>query len=244
VYRIEGSRAPRIGVAGVVNAASLEPGIVPGSLATVYAAGVLDDPGNLTAPDLPLPPELSGVSVTVAGIGAPVYILANANGQEQVTFQIPFEVAGRSSAPVVVTRTGQSSAPVDTPVFALQPAIYTSDGQQAIVVHASDNTLVTTSQPLEHGEYAYLYAEGLGAVSNQPPDGAAGPDSPLASALTDVVVTLASAPCEVQFAGLAPGLAGVYQVNFRVPPDAPGGSQPITLAAGSASSPVATAPVR
>jgi uncharacterized protein (TIGR03437 family) len=41
----------------------------------------------------------------------------------------------------------------------------------------------------------------------------------------------------VQFAGLAPGLAGVYQVNFRVPGGVPGGLQDLVVTAGDAASP-------
>jgi minor extracellular serine protease Vpr len=48
----------------------------------------------------------------------------------------------------------------------------------------------------------------------------------------------------VQFAGLAPGFAGVYQVNFRVPANPPSGSQDVAISVGSATSPTVRAPVR
>jgi uncharacterized protein (TIGR03437 family) len=51
-------------------------------------------------------------------------------------------------------------------------------------------------------------------------------------------------PCEVAFAGLAPGLVGIYQVDFRVPANAPFGIADIVLAAGAAASPVVKAPVQ
>jgi len=106
----------------------------------------------------------------LAGIAAPVYSLSNVNGQEQVNFQVPFAVAGRSTAAVIVTRDGQASAPVDVPVSAIQPGVYTSDGTQAIVVHNADYSLATAARPLERDEYAFLYASGLGAVANPPAD--------------------------------------------------------------------------
>src|SRR5213079_2111792 len=90
VYRIDGSRAPRLTAAAVVNPASFAGGLVPGSLATAFAAGVRDEEGSVTASQLPLPPSLARVSVSVGGIAAPVYAVSNVNGQEQVSFQVPF----------------------------------------------------------------------------------------------------------------------------------------------------------
>jgi uncharacterized protein (TIGR03437 family) len=244
VHHIEGSRAPRFSGASVVNAASFASGMVAGSLVTVFAAGVRDDAGTVVADRVPLPNGLAGVSVTVAGIAAPVYSVSNANGQEQVNFQVPFAVAGRSTAAVVVTRDGQASASVDVPVSAAQPGVYTTDGTQAIVVHNADYTLTTAARPLERDEYAFLYVSGLGAVANAPADGAGGPVSPPARAMGDVRVTLGGLPCEVQFAGLAPGFAGVYQVNFRVPAGAGSGTQDIVVSANGVASPAVRASVR
>jgi uncharacterized protein (TIGR03437 family) len=218
--------------------------MVAGSLVTVFAAGVRDDAGTVVADRVPLPNGLAGVSVTVAGIAAPVYSVSNANGQEQVNFQVPFAVAGRSTAAVVVTRDGQASASVDVPVAAVQPGVYTTDGTQAIVVHNADYTLATVARPLERDEYAFLYVSGLGAVVNPPADGAGGPLSPPATALADVKVTLGGLSCEVQFAGLAPGFAGVYQVNFRVPTGAASGTRDIVVSANGVASPAVRVNVR
>jgi uncharacterized protein (TIGR03437 family) len=48
----------------------------------------------------------------------------------------------------------------------------------------------------------------------------------------------------VQFAGLAPGLVGVYQVNFRVPDNIAIGAHDLILTAGPASSPPARVTVQ
>jgi hypothetical protein len=95
-------------------------------------------------------------------------------------------------------------------------------------------------QPLGRASSA-RQREGLGQVANQPPTGSGGPITPLARAVADVRVTLAGLPCEVQYAGLAPGFVGVYQVNLRVPENAPGGLQDLVLTAGGAVSPVVKA---
>jgi uncharacterized protein (TIGR03437 family) len=237
IHRIEGSRSPRFSAAGVVNAASYVQGLVPGSLATVFAAGVLDDSAVLAADRIPLPTSLRDVLITVNGIPAPILAVANWNGQEQVNFQVPFEIAGRSKVLVVVTRAGESSVAAEVPVFDLQPAVYTDDGLQAVVVHNADYTRATAGRPLERGELAFVYAAGLGGVTNQPATGSGAPAKPLASAMTDVRVTLAGIACQVQYAGLAPGLVGVYQLDFKVPANAPSGSQELLVTAGSIASP-------
>ena len=224
IHRIEGSAAPRLTAAGVVNAASFAAGLVPGSLATLFAPGLLDTPGVLSAPSLPLPMSLGGVSVSIDGIFAPILSVANRNGQEQVSIVVPAALEGHSSAQVAVTRDGRASAPVTVAVLDSQPGVFTANGS-AIVVHNSDYTLVTADRPLAPGEYAFLYATGLGRDSS------------------DIRVTLGGQPCDVQYAGVAPGFAGVYQVNFRVP-NLPSGSQDLVLAAGTLPAPTVRTAVR
>ncbi|MEO8368726.1 MAG: PQQ-dependent sugar dehydrogenase [Candidatus Solibacter sp.] len=237
VFRIDGSTAPRLTSSAVTNAASFAPGMVAGSLATAFAAGVRDASGVTVADRVPLPVSLGGVSVSVGGVAAPIYSVSNVAGTEQVNFQVPFEVAGRSSATVVVTRDAQASASVDVPLAAVQPGVYTLDGTAAIVVHAADYSLSDAAHPLRSDEYAFVYVSGLGAVANAPATGAGGPASPPATASADVRVTLGGVDCPVQFAGLAPGFVGVYQVNFRVAAGAVSGLRDLVVRANGVDSP-------
>jgi uncharacterized protein (TIGR03437 family) len=246
VYRVESTAAiatPRFSANGVVNAASFVPGVVPGSLATVFATGVRDVPGTSAARTVPLPLVIDGVSVTVGGIPAPILSVSNVGGAEQVNFQVPFEVAGRSSADLIVTRSGAASAAQSIAVLVEQPGVYAS-GTRGIAVHNASYSLVSDDSPLVPGEYAFVYAAGLGAVTNAPVTGAAGPASVLAQVRGAVRVTLGGQPCEVPFAGLAPGFVGVYQVNFRVPATAGSGLRDLVLGVGGVDAPVVTLPVR
>ena len=244
IHRIEGSLAPRFISADVQNAASFESGISPGSLAAVFVDGVKDDPGIVAAQSLPLPPSLADISITVDGVAAPIHAIANVQGREQVNFQAPFEIAGRAQASMVVRRGSQASAPVVVPVLSLQPAIYTLDGVQGIVVRVPEYVLATADRPLASGGYAYVYAEGLGPVTNQPATGAGAPGAPLAAALSDVRLSLGGVRCQVLFAGLAPELAGMYIVVFQVPSGVPSGVQDLTLEAGAAKGPSVKVSVR
>jgi uncharacterized protein (TIGR03437 family) len=243
IYHIEGSTAPRLNSGAVVNAASFVAGLTPGSLATVFAAGILDDPGLVNAPSIPLPNTLGGVTVSIDGVIVPLVLLANRNGQEQINFQAPFELRGRSTVQVVVTRDGRPSAGVTVPVLDVQPSVYTSDGTNGIVVHNADYSLATAQRPLVPGEFAFVYATGLGRAGNEPATGAGAPASPPAAVLSDVRVTVGGQPCDVQYAGFAPGFVGVYQVNFRVPTNPGSGTQDLVIATGTATSQPVHVPV-
>jgi trimeric autotransporter adhesin len=51
-------------------------------------------------------------------------------------------------------------------------------------------------------------------------------------------VTIGGVNAPVGFSGLAPGFAGLYQVNAQVPPNAPtGDAVPIVISVGTAQSP-------
>jgi uncharacterized protein (TIGR03437 family) len=50
-------------------------------------------------------------------------------------------------------------------------------------------------------------------------------------------VTLGGVPCEVTFAGLAPTLVGVYQINFRVPAGVASGLASVVVRAGGVDAP-------
>jgi uncharacterized protein (TIGR03437 family) len=180
--------------------------------------------------------------VRINGRDAPILAVANVGGAEQVNLQVPFETLG-NTAVVVVVRDGVESAPVEVPLLPVQPGIFTAGGI-AVIVHSSNNTLVTPANPAEAGEYLYFYVNGLGSVTNTPVTGTGGPSQPLAFAQAAVSVTLDGVPCEVLYAGLAPGLAGVFQVNIRVPPGVSGASGDLVVRGGILSSEPAQVPIR
>lgn len=244
IYRIDGASNLVLTPNAIVNAASFVPGFVPGSAIAAFVAGVLDSPGVVQAEAVPLPRSLAGVTVTVNGVAAPLYSVANVNGVEQVTFQAPFEIQGSALASVVVARDGLASQPVEVNVLDAQPGVFTSGGNAGIIVHHADNTLVGNDRPLRGGELAYFYATGLGSVENGPGTGNAASASLLARVLTPPEALLGGIPCEVLFAGLAPELVGVYQVNVRVPNSVPTGSAELVIRQGNnATSPPVIVPI-
>jgi uncharacterized protein (TIGR03437 family) len=81
--------------------------------------------------------------------------------------------------------------------------------------------VVTASSPAQPGETVQVFMTGLGNVTPEVADGVGAPSNPLSNTVEAVTVFLDDGvdfvPTVVSFAGLAPGFAGLYQVNFAVP---------------------------
>ena len=65
--------------------------------------------------------------------------------------------------------------------------------------------------------------------------GDAGPAPPSAMTLS-ASATLDGAPCRITFAGYAPQLIGVYQINLEIPPVSGRGNAPLTIEVGGGKS--------
>jgi uncharacterized protein (TIGR03437 family) len=124
------------------------------------------------------------------------------------------------------------------------PAIFvasTDQGQFPAVLHA-DGTLVSPSAPAKSGEVVLIFLTGLGQVNGQINCGQAAPASPPLTVTAQVQVEIGSGSrLSPEFAGLAPGFAGLYQVNVQVPQLAGGPHTLRIIAAGSSSNPVTLA---
>lgn len=78
------------------------------------------------------------------------------------------------------------------------------------------------ANPAKAGSFVTLYGTGQGAISGMPPDGE--PPSGIVETPETPQVFINSGfvpPGDVQFSGLAPGFAGVWQINVKVPSDVP-----------------------
>jgi uncharacterized protein (TIGR03437 family) len=105
--------------------------------------------------------------------------------------------------------------------------------------------LTGCGQPASPGDVVQIYATGLGrATPNGNPaastlrtgDVAPANASVLYRTLETPEVTIGGVPAVVDFSGMAPGFAGLYQVNVKVPDDAPGGDDvPLKITIGGAS---------
>jgi adhesin/invasin len=79
-------------------------------------------------------------------------------------------------------------------------------------------TIISAANPAKIGETIEMYLTGMGGVTPALLDGAPAPlAEPLARVTGPVAVTIGGVPCEVAFSGLTPGLAGLYQLNIKIP---------------------------
>jgi uncharacterized protein (TIGR03437 family) len=213
----------------VVNGASYAPVLTPGGLATIFGYGLAST--STSATSLPLTNVLGGTQVTVGGMLAPLLYVS----PSQINFQVPWELAGESQAVIAVTTPfGASStgaAALTVNLSAIAPAIFGANGSgngQGDVI-TPQGQLAGAATPATRGQYVLIYCSGLGAVSSQPATGSAAFDASSTTFRTPSV-TIGGVQASTNFAGLAPGYVGVYQVNALVPGTiTPGPAVPLTL---------------
>jgi uncharacterized protein (TIGR03437 family) len=249
-----------LGQSATVNAASFATGVAPGSIATIFGTGLTRGVnGVVQAPGGSLPYSLRGTSVLVNGIPAPIFGIANVAGQEQINFQVPWEIQGEPNPPqaglspitvtkdpavsVIVVNNGVLSPPLRALFSNVQPAIITTDGTHAVAVHA-DYSLVTNQNPARPGDVITLYGVGFGPVTASPATGAPAGGSPPSIMNPNPVVGIGGHNASVLFAGLSPGSVGLYQFNIVVPDGVGIGDLPAGISVGGQISNIASIPVQ
>ena len=124
-------------------------------------------------------------------------------------------------AQIQVVNNNVMSNMVTAAVNPTTPGIYTnpSGGVYAAAVDANLGKIVTPSTPAQPGDTLEVFASGLGVVSPPNPggDGAAPPNSPLSYTYNTIAADVDGTAAPVLFAGLAPSLAGLYQINVTIP---------------------------
>jgi uncharacterized protein (TIGR03437 family) len=228
--------APQLQAGSVVNSATFKPSMAPGGLVSIF--GLALGSGERAARTLPLPQELSATTVSLAGVRIPLlYVSAT-----QINAQLPFGFQGRQTL-IVTTPNGSAQTEIDAAPTA--PAVFTvypPQGAVAAVVHTS-GALVSAGAPAAPGEVVSVYLTGLGWVQGGVQEGQAAPVFPLARTVATVEAMLAGRALATAYAGLAPGFAGLYQVNVKIPEDIAPGSYPLRIVAEAVASDPVSLPV-
>ena len=234
--------APSVPAAGVVNAASYRQALAPGVIFSIFGTGLAA--GTEAAGTLPLPTMLASAQVLFDGKPTALFYAS----PTQINAQAPFELAGAATTQLQVSVTGSLSPPVVVPLSPAAPGVFTisQDGKgAAVVLHGLTSAPVTTANPARPGEVLTLFATGLGGVQPFVPTGRPAQPQPLSVTTNPVAITLGSASARVLFSGLAPGFAGLYQVNFEVPAGSTlGDAVTLNVTVANASSNPAALPVR
>ena len=204
---------------GVVNAATFSPftaQLSPGELITLFGSGFAPA-GTLATASAPFPNTLAGVSVTINGVNAPVYVVT----ATQISALVPYTLDPTATfkANIQVTSNNQTSNTVTEYLGLTSPGVFTTNQNglgNGAILHA-DFTAVTETSPAKPGETVLVYLTGLGAVSPAVTTGAAAPTNPLSTTTNQTSVSVDGINATVLYSGLAPGFAGLYQLNVTIP---------------------------
>lgn len=229
--------APTPQITSVVNGASFAQGpVVPGEIITIFGTNL--GPATLTTLRLTaagtIDTTLSDVQVFFDDQPAP---LIHVSGT-QITVVVPYSMSGRSAARMTVVSGGIRSSVRELAVASSAPGVFTTGGSAQAAALNQDGTVNGTQNGARPGSVISLFATGEGLTTPLSVEGVITSPSALTRPLLPVSVLIGGRSAEVLYAGSAPGqLAGLLQVNVRVPEETPTGSSvPVQVVVGSASS--------
>ncbi|HVV45999.1 MAG TPA: hypothetical protein VHC72_12375 [Bryobacteraceae bacterium] len=212
------AQAPSISGHGVVNAASWSETISPGSLIAIFGSNLAAGQASASAP---LPLTLAGTSVTINGVAAPLSFVSPG----QINAQAPWSLTAPDRNIIAVTlavTTAAGSASIQTGLASAAPGFFTADASgcgQAAALNIHPDGAVSVNSPSNSaapGDYVALFGTGFGVPAQHLDDGTAAPGSAPLSATPGLTLD-GTVVAPLAYAGLAPGLPGVDQINFEVP---------------------------
>lgn len=230
--------SPTVVVSTVVNGASFQSAIVPGSWATIQGTNLSSTTGAWNVVNGTLPTTVNGVTVTVGK--RPAYV--NYVSPGQINFIVPEVPAG--SQQVVVQNSIGTSAAFNVTVSNFGPAFFAWPSNQVVATRqdftyavANGTFAGTTTTPAKPGDVLILWGTGFGPTNPTAPEGEVTPSNATYSTATVPTVTIGGTSATVYGAALAPGFAGLYQIAIQVPTSLGNGNWPLVATIGGVSSP-------
>jgi uncharacterized protein (TIGR03437 family) len=204
---------PAIDADGVRNAADGLDGFAPSDIVAIRGTR-LTSGSTFDAGKFPLPVRLVGTHVEVNGIPAPLFSAR----PDRLLAQLPAGLAPGQPASLVVSSVNLSATAVP------------------IRLEATDPVILAASRV---GDELVIYVTGLGATNPPVTEGSAAPAAPLARTVGQPQVLVGGTAAPVDFSGLVPGFAGLYQVNAQLPQNVAAGAEVVVEAGGRRSNAVA-----
>jgi uncharacterized protein (TIGR03437 family) len=225
-------------IQAVTDAASFQSGsFAPMSIVTIWGSGL----GPAQATPLrfnsagSIDTTLAQTQVLFNGIPAPL-LMVQAN---QINAIVPGAITG--TAQVQVVNQGVTSSAAALQLAASAPYLFTANasgkGQGAIL---NQNTSANSeANPAAKGSIVVLFGDGAGALNPSEADGAITPSAldKIPKIVQPVSVQIGGIAAEVIYSGPAPGeVAGLMQINVRIPAGVASGAAPVVVKVGNASS--------
>ncbi len=213
--------------ASIVNAASLQPGLAPGSLFSIFADSLGAESVSTGAPWLT---TMDGITVKINGVVAPLGFIS----PNQINAQVPFEIAA-GTAQITIESNGVIAGPTAATILPAAPGIFTDGNGYAIAVN-QDGTPNSPDNPAVSGSVISVYLTGQGPVVPPVATGTGASGETPAVTIATTTATIGGSPASVQFSGLQPGLVGVARVDLTLGSDVPPGDQPVVVSMGGVAS--------
>jgi uncharacterized protein (TIGR03437 family) len=226
-----------VSITGVANAADNRAGpIAPGEIVVLSGSGL--GPATLVSASADasgfFPAQLAASSVRFNGVPAAlIYTSAT-----QLAAVVPSSILN-GAAQIAVTYQHQTSPLFSTAVAPSAPGIFTLDatGRGQAVAFNADGAINSPANPAKSGELVSIFATGGGATLPGSLDGEI-VRTPVPLPILPVTVSVSGEPVVPTYAGGIPGqIAGIIQINFRVPDNSMKGPySPVVVQIGNASS--------
>jgi uncharacterized protein (TIGR03437 family) len=220
------------GVLSVVNAGSFQPGpVAPGAIVSLFGSNLAT---SAAASSAPWPKVISGTSVFVNGVPAPLGYVS----PTQINAQIPYET-NVGSATITVIAGGHVLPPKQITVQASAPSLFV-DSQNHAIAQNQDGTANGADHPALPGTLLTVYLTGQGALTTPIADGAAAPAGSPIGPQELVTATVGGQSVGVASSRMTPGVVGVLEVTIAVPPSLNPGDNQLTITIRGAISNTAT----
>jgi uncharacterized protein (TIGR03437 family) len=216
------STAPSYTAASIGNAATSSAAVLaPNTLTTIYGANLSWSERALVPSDIrngKLPYELAGVQVFLGSLRAHVIYAS----PRQVNFLVPGTLSP-GEFDLWLTRDGVAGPKVRIRLAESSPGLFGTDDKTVIATH-SDGSMITRDSAAAPGEIIVLYATGMGRTAPDSQDGEVPTIPARIRKLADIAILLNEEVLDasrILYAGVTPGCAGLYQINFRLPDPLP-----------------------
>ena len=194
-----------------------------------------------------VPTDLAQTCVRIGGLLAPIFFVS----PTQINAQVPdLPPTGNVDVAVVTnceTANEAATPPVSVSVVPSAPEFLSYEanpnGQDSVAAVGPDGGLIASPGLIPRvevglagsNEMIAIFGVGFGATSTPVPAGMWATGA--RSTLPTPIVMIGGYQAQVLYAGLAPGLAGVYQLNVVVPSTILTGNQPISIQVNGGTSP-------